>query len=70
MLLPPVLFDDGFQQLKLPHYSIYFYNLVPIYPEELQLKLDQGVNVLIDRFNEYRISDVWAVDRVNVGLVD
>lgn len=69
VLLPPVLFDDGFQQLKLPHYSIYFYNLVPIYPEELQLKLDKGVNALIDRFNEYHISDVWAVDRVNVGLV-
>ena len=67
MLFPPMLFDEGFRQLKTNDYTIYFYNLIPLYPEELDLKLNQGIDPLLGKLDEHRIADVWAVDRVNVA---
>ena len=45
---------------------INFYNLFPLYREEMQYKLDEGLEKLIDRFDEADISEVINPTRPNV----
>jgi hypothetical protein len=47
---------------------IHFFAVVPIYHEELNLKLRSGLNVLLDEFEEAEITDIVDPQRQNVGL--
>ena len=43
-----------------------FYALWPIYPEEMQLKLDQGLEPLLKKMMEAEISELISLDRPNL----
>ena len=46
---------------------IEFYSIVPLYDEEMKLKLNKGSNLLLDKFDQYGISDLIMIDRKNVA---
>lgn len=50
MLLPPALFPERFFRLRIGPTTVTFLELIPLYPEEMQLKLDRGVAELFNRF--------------------
>lgn len=47
---------------------INFYTLIPIYTEERMTALQKGYEYLIEKFNEFGISDVLDIKRENIGL--
>jgi hypothetical protein len=63
----PVMFDKGFRKLKLADKTIAFYVLLPLYAEEVRLKLDRGTDELLDLFDEYELDDVIDLERPNVA---
>ncbi|WNJ19015.1 suppressor of fused domain protein [Pontibacter sp. G13] len=68
MLTTPWELPEGFEELKIgDDHSIHFWNLFPIYPEEMNLKLDEGSTVLWDRLIKAEVSTVWKLDRPNYG---
>ncbi len=50
--------------------EVFFYTLMPIYTEERDLELKEGITELIHRFHVYDIPDVVDVDRQNVAKTD
>lgn len=65
VLLPTIVFKDDFRTLNLPSKSINFYTLIPLYTEEVNLKMKKGVEALFDGFDKYGIHDIISVDRPN-----
>lgn len=60
---------EEFQTLVIsPEKTVQFYTLCPIYREEMDLKMEQGVDVLLDRFDDYGIGDMVDLTRPNVAL--
>lgn len=43
--------------------SVHFFSLVPIYPEELALKLAKGSDALVSRFDRAGVTEVYRPDR-------
>ncbi|MEW4568627.1 suppressor of fused domain protein [Tautonia sp. JC769] len=67
VLLPPYGFDPEIFRLDTASGEpITFYWLVPLYPEEMAMKLDQGIDAIEDRFDD--IGFVLDPDRPNVAL--
>ena len=46
---------------------IEFYSIVPLYDEEMKLKLNKGSNLLLDKLDQYGISVLIMIDRKNVA---
>jgi hypothetical protein len=68
MLAPPLLVPDEFRELTVtPEMSIHFYGIIPIYQEEIDLKLKRGAEALYDRFDRHKVSELLDVNRKNVG---
>lgn len=67
VLLPSVLLDEGFHQLQLPDKTINFYTLIPLYEEEVQLKMKKGVDALYDGFDKHNVSDIIDINRPNTA---
>lgn len=65
VLLPSIVFDEKFSSLKLPDKTIMFYTLIPLYSEEVELKMKKGVAALFDGFDRIQLTDVLKVDRPN-----
>ncbi len=63
LLLPSIVFDEAFHQLTLEKKSIDFYTLVPLYAEEVKLKLKKGVEALFDGFDKNGVTDIVQIDR-------
>lgn len=63
----PVMFDKGFRKLTVGKKTIAFSVLLPLYEEEVRLKLDRGTEELLDLFDEYEIDDVIDAGRPNVA---
>ncbi|RFP66167.1 suppressor of fused domain protein [Hymenobacter lapidiphilus] len=69
MLIMSPNLPEAFQTLVVsPEKTVHFYTLCPIYREEMELKMEQGVDALFDRFDEYGITDIVDLDRPNVAL--
>ncbi|MBX7222876.1 MAG: suppressor of fused domain protein [Blastocatellia bacterium] len=67
LLLPPLLAPMEFYQLQVnPHKSIHFYAIVPIFREEMELKLRSGTDALLDKFDEFEVTELIDLDRRNV----
>ena len=47
---------------------INFYSLIPIYPEEMELKLEEGVDTLLELLDDNNITEVIDIHRKNVAL--
>ncbi|MBJ6367224.1 suppressor of fused domain protein [Snuella sedimenti] len=65
LLLPTIVFGEDFRTLRLKNKAIDFYTLIPIYSEELNLKMKKGVEALFDGFDKFGVSDIVQVDRPN-----
>ena len=70
LLMPPYLSaPQDFLKLHTKDGTIInFYCILPIYPEEMDLKLEEGVDELLNLFDENGISEVIDVHRKNVAL--
>ena len=70
LLMPPYLSEkEAFLKLHTEdRTTINFYSLLPLYVEEMDLKLEEGVETLLELFEENQISEVIDVQRKNVAL--
>jgi hypothetical protein len=69
LLLTALSLPEEFQTLEIsPDKTVQFYTLYPIYREEMELKMKQGVDALIDRFEVYDINDVLNLARPNTAV--
>ncbi|MDO6818838.1 suppressor of fused domain protein [Zobellia sp. 1_MG-2023] len=65
MLLPTIVLGENFHTLKLQNKSINFYSLIPIYTDEVNLKMKKGVEALFDGFDKFQVTDILHIDRPN-----
>lgn len=68
LLLPTIMFGENFHSLELEHKTIDFYSLIPLYTEEVNLKMKKGVEALFDGFDKFGVTDVLNVDRPNTAI--
>jgi hypothetical protein len=65
--MSPLLAGEGFSELAInDEKTIRFYSLIPIYREEMEFKLQQGLDPLIDKFDKQGVSELLDVARPNV----
>lgn len=68
IVLPPVTPPEDFAELALEDGKVIsFMTIIPLYPEEMELKLKKGAEALLDRFDAKNIQDVIEPGRVNVA---
>lgn len=69
VLLPPVTAPDGFDTVEVsPDRTVRLWSVVPLYEEEMDLKLERGVDELLDLFDAVGVSDLIDPDRPNVAI--
>ena len=62
----PVLFHDGFGQIAVrSDKTIQLYSMIPLYQEEMEFKLKYGAEVLFDRLDEAKVSELLDIRRKN-----
>jgi hypothetical protein len=66
LLLTPMLFDLDFLILELDDRQVHFLALVPLYREEMEYKMRQGVSALLDRCADAGVTELLDLTRVNV----
>lgn len=49
--------------------EVHFYELIPLYAEERDLELEQGLSQLFEEFESYMVGQVVEVGRINVATV-
>jgi hypothetical protein len=62
----PMLVDKEFWALKTADKTIRFYSIVPIYSQEMDFKVKQGADPLIDKLGEREINELLDIKRKNV----
>jgi hypothetical protein len=70
LLLPPLMDEPlKFMALNAPRFKVNFLMVVPLYKEEMHLKLDQGLDALLDRFEKFELDVAVLFDpkRPNVA---
>jgi hypothetical protein len=58
LLTHPVTLESDFSELRLRNRTIHFYQVVPLYREEIRFALRHGCDALLARFAQYQTSDV------------
>jgi hypothetical protein len=67
MLARPALFPPEAWLLTInEEKTVQFYSLVPLYREEMELKLRQGADALLERLDEHGVTELLDVRRENV----
>lgn len=68
MLISPLTLPDDFSTLQIDDdITINFYGVLPLYKEEMNLKLTSGTNELIERLIKIDVSDILTLNRKNAG---
>ncbi|MFK8054787.1 MAG: suppressor of fused domain protein [Saprospiraceae bacterium] len=67
LLLPSVIFGEEFHALELNDKTINFFTLVPLYTEEVNLKMKKGVEALFDGFDKHGVNDILQLNRINTA---
>lgn len=68
VLLPSVTVPDGFDTLRIDaDKQIQFLAIVPLYKEEMDLKLRKGTDALLEQLGKRDLSDIIDPTRVNVA---
>ena len=65
LLLPPLALGEEFSELKLENKTINFFALYPLYKEEMDLKMKEGVEALFDGFDEIEMTEILDINRPN-----
>jgi hypothetical protein len=69
LILEPLLFDEGMATVQVrPGKTVQFLTFVPLYREEMQLKLDEGFDALIDHLEAGEVTELLDVQRPNTCL--
>ena len=68
ILLPPISFDGEFCLLNYDNHIIEFYLIIPLYEEEMKLKIENGSESLITGFNQIQLNEVVDIKRKNITL--
>jgi hypothetical protein len=69
LIAPPVLAPENFGTLELDDgRSVRFLGVIPIYEDEMRLKLDKGADALYDLFDEHELTDLVDPRRPSVAL--
>jgi hypothetical protein len=67
LLLPPILAPEGFATFEIDSQrQVHFYALVPLYREEMEFKLQQGLEPLIERLDKAGVNELLNIRRKNV----
>jgi Suppressor of fused protein (SUFU) len=64
----PVLFPAELRKLRIKAKAINFYSVVPVYEEEMTLKLQNGSGALGTLFDRAKVSELIDLARPNVAL--
>ncbi len=68
LLLSSYTFGEEFTTLEInDQKNIHFHCLIPLYKEEMLLKLKKGSDALLDKFDKYEISEIINNNRVNTA---
>lgn len=68
LIVPSITVPDEFHQLRIhEHKEITFFAVVPLYAEEMTLKLREGSEKLLDKFTQMDINDIVDPSRRNVA---
>lgn len=68
LILPSVTVPQGFHSLAInAEKTISFMSIVPLYEEEMNLKLRKGSEALLDRFDRHGITDLILENRKNAA---
>ena len=69
ILLPSLSLGSKFFSLKINKNKIInIYCLYPLYQEEMNFKLKNGTDALLDKFEEYNLTDIVDTDRENTCI--
>ena len=67
LLAYPRLFGEGFWMLPVQNTkTIHFLSVIPIYAEEMEFKLNEGVDALYTRFDQQRTCELLDIARPSV----
>jgi hypothetical protein len=66
LLSVPMLVEKEFWTLDTPEKKIRFYSIIPLYSQEMDFKVKQGADTLIDKLCELEISELLNIKRKNV----
>lgn len=67
MVTPPFLSPQSAKLIINDHVTIYFLALMPLYPEEMQLKMSRGADALNDLLDNAGLQELIDIQRVNVA---
>lgn len=62
MVMPLLSLPEKFGLLSLPRFKVQFLQIIPLYEEEMNLKLAEGIDALLDRFEEAVLDPVLLCD--------
>ncbi len=66
IILPSVNVPENFYSLTInDNKTTEFFSVVPLYQEEMELKLRKGSDELLDKFDKHGINDIISIDRKN-----
>ena len=66
LIAPPVIAPEGFETLEHEGREIEFFAVWPLYTDEMQLKLDEGLDRLADLMDENKLLEIVEVGRPSV----
>jgi len=68
VLLPSVTVPEAFATLQIDaEKEVHFLSLVPLYREEMDLKLRKGTDALLERFDKQGVDDTIDPRRINTA---
>lgn len=65
LIMPPLTVPDEFHELQVDEGVINFYSIIPLYDEETNYKLQNGLDALLDKFDEADVGEVIDIGRQN-----
>jgi len=66
LIVPPLLWPDEAAVLETEHGTLQFYGVIAMHADEMQLKLEQGVEALYDPFDNADVSELVDAERASV----
>jgi hypothetical protein len=66
LIAPPLVWPEGAHVLETENGPLRFYGVIPLHADEMQLKLDEGLDALYERFDQAEISELLDAGRPSV----
>lgn len=66
LLTPPTIQPDGFERLMFGEREVRMLAVIPLYADEMQLKLDKGADALYDLLDAAEVTEALHPDRPSV----